>query len=290
MSVAERALQFAAGGDMLMGVLSPGQHASEIGLLIVVGGPQYRAGSHRQFVTLARHVAGAGIPALRFDVRGMGDSDGKQRSFEALDDDISAALAVFEQHTGVRRIVLFGLCDGASAALLHVARAGDPRVAGLVLLNPWVRSANSLARTHVKHYYGKRLLQGAFWRKLLAGGVRWSAFSGLARNLGRTLRPNEAATKNFRDAMADGWAAVQGPILLLLSEADLTAKEFVEFSSASHSWQEAMRIRSPHRVVLPGADHTCSEPAASELCERAILTWLQQHFHHRSNSISAVEE
>jgi hypothetical protein len=42
-------------------------------------------------------------------------------------------------------------------------------IAGLVLLNPWVRSEVSLAQTHIKHYYGQRLLQGEFWRKLLSG-------------------------------------------------------------------------------------------------------------------------
>ena len=44
------------------------------GLLIVVGGPQYRVGSHRQFVLLARNLSIAGIPVMRFDYRGMGDS------------------------------------------------------------------------------------------------------------------------------------------------------------------------------------------------------------------------
>ena len=39
-------------------------------MVIVVGGPQYRAGSHRQFTLLARHIAAAGYPVLRFDARG----------------------------------------------------------------------------------------------------------------------------------------------------------------------------------------------------------------------------
>jgi len=72
----EEALVFDCGGSSLIGVLSGAALAAERGVLIVVGGPQYRAGSHRQFTLLARHLAERGVPTLRFDYRGMGDSDG----------------------------------------------------------------------------------------------------------------------------------------------------------------------------------------------------------------------
>ncbi len=49
---------------------------ARLGVLIVVGGPQYRVGSHRQFVLLARALAARGFAAMRFDCTGMGDSDG----------------------------------------------------------------------------------------------------------------------------------------------------------------------------------------------------------------------
>src|SRR5690349_24048098 len=54
------------------------------GVLLVVGGPQYRVGSHRQFALLCRRLAGRGVPALRFDYRGMGDADGAARTFESV--------------------------------------------------------------------------------------------------------------------------------------------------------------------------------------------------------------
>ena len=151
----ESALVFPCEGDRLVGVVGAGHR--DLGVVIVVGGPQYRAGSHRQFVLLARHLAAQGFPVLRFDVRGMGDSEGAQRPFDALTPDIAAAIAALQsQQPQVRRVVLWGLCDGASAALLYLHERPDPRVQGLVLLNPWVRSEASLARTHVKHYYRQR--------------------------------------------------------------------------------------------------------------------------------------
>jgi len=94
MSLREEAITFACAGDSLVGVLATPEPASQadVAVLIVVGGPQVRAGSHRQFTLLARHLAAAGYAALRFDVRGMGDSTGDLKSFEHITPDIGAAI------------------------------------------------------------------------------------------------------------------------------------------------------------------------------------------------------
>ena len=96
----EQAITFACQGEQLVGVVSLPQGlptpTSTTGLIIVVGGPQYRAGSHRQFVLLARAVAAAGTPVLRFDYRGMGDSTGALHTFEKVNDDIAAAISALQ--------------------------------------------------------------------------------------------------------------------------------------------------------------------------------------------------
>ena len=57
-------------------------------------------------------------------------------------------------------------------------------VVALVLLNPWVRSTATLARTQIKLYYGQRLLQREFWLKLLYGQVGIiKAVKGLFRSI-----------------------------------------------------------------------------------------------------------
>lgn len=161
-SLAEEATVFSCEGRQLLGILHYAESASGVGVLIVTGGPQYRIGSHRQFLLLARAFAAAGVPTFRFDHRGSGDSEGHFLGFERIGADIAAAIAAFlERSPGLERVVLLGLCDAASAILLYAP--GDPRVGGLLLLNPWVRSAESEARALVKHYYGRRLLDRAFW-------------------------------------------------------------------------------------------------------------------------------
>lgn len=269
----EQPLWFACGRDRLPAIVSLPTTPHGAAVLIVVGGPQYRAGSHRQFVQLARALAHAGHPAMRFDVRGMGDATGALQTFEHIDADIDAALAAFASAlpTGMP-IVLWGLCDGASAALMAAPRLAA-RAAGLALANPWVRSADTLARTHVKHYYRQRLLERDFWLKLVRGGVGAAAIGGLLRNL-RLSRRAPADSADFRARMAAAAAAFGGPTLLLMSGQDLTAREFDEFTARDAGWQAAWQRRQPQRVDLAGADHTFSSAEAQQAAERATLEWL----------------
>ena len=244
MNFIELPIGFECAGARLQGVLCRPERAAQTGVVIVVGGPQYRAGSHRQFVSLARSLAAAGHAVLRFDVRGMGDSEGTPLGFEQIAPDIAAALDALQRELpSVRRAVLWGLCDGASAALLYLHENTDLRVAGLALANPWVRTHVSLARTHVKHYYLQRLREPAFWSKLLRGGVAWSALAGSLNSLrtafaSTSLPPAHAA---YPQRMASAWAAFGGPVLLILSEHDYTALEFEDFLTicGSHTGMSA---------------------------------------------------
>lgn len=285
MNFQELVTRFDCRGDSLFGIVSMPEAAATTGVLVVVGGPQYRAGSHRQFVSLARALAAAGFPTLRFDYRGMGDSEGALRNFEHCSEDIGAAIDAFvAAQPGLRQVVLWGLCDGASAALLYLQHRPDPRVAGLALLNPWVRSDASLAKTHVKHYYAQRLKEREFWMKLLSGKVAFGALSGFFGNIAKAFggSPRGAArAKNdgpFQQRMAQAWAAFTGPVLLLLSERDLTAQEFSEFTAADGAWQAALRARPGERVTLPDADHTCSTPGSQGAMESATARWLAKAF------------
>ena len=275
-AVTERALGFGCEGDALVGVLhEPAAPASDIGVVVVVGGPQYRAGSHRQFVLLARAIADAGFAVLRFDYRGMGDSEGLPRSFEDAGADIGIAIDTMQaQASSVRRVVLWGLCDGASAALLYLDETRDPRVQGLCLLNPWVRSQASLARTQVRHYYTRRLTQRAFWAKLLTGGVGSGAWRGLMDSLHaqRAARVDDGAS--FQQRMARAWAAFEGDILLVLSGDDLTAKEFADTARTDTAWARALHHPRLQQRDLPDADHTISDPDDRRSVERLTLAWL----------------
>ena len=278
MSVDEQAVVFECAGAALVGVLARPAGAARAGLVIIVGGPQYRAGSHRQFTLLARRLAREGVAVLRFDYRAMGDSDGPKTDFENTRPDIGAAIdLLISRCPEVREVALWGLCDGASAGLLYAGASDDARVTGLVLLNPWVRSDATLARTQVRHYYGQRLLQGEFWIKLLRGGV---GVGGALRELAGKLRLSArharvaAPGSTFQARMADALRRYGGRVLLILSGADFTAKEFVEYAGADAAWSGLLQRANLRRLDIPAADHTFSTAAWRAQVEEATLAWL----------------
>ena len=288
MQFEERALSFDCGGDCLFGVASVPAQPAERGVVVVVGGPQYRGGSHRQFTLLARHLAAQGIAVLRFDYRGMGDAEGEQRDFEMVGDDLRCAIDRFQAAVpAVREVVLWGLCDGASAALFYAAH--DARVQGVVLLNPWVRTEGGLAKATLKHYYRDRLLQPALWKKIFTGQFNYGAalrsFTGLLGAASGKAAPADTApaaaappaapsvsaapVPRIADPdlpplpgrMHDSLAAFQGKVLLILSGADLTAQEFRDAVQASRPWQKLLAAPRVTQHELAQADHTFSRRA-----------------------------
>lgn len=280
MNSRDEALIFDCAGERLFGILSRPEAARDIGVVIVVGGPQTRVGSHRQFVLLARSLAAAGFPVLRFDVRGMGDSTGEQRNFEHITPDILAAIDTLQTRCPeVRKIVLWGLCDAASAILLYRDETADPRIAGLCLLNPWVRSEASLARTQVKHYYGRRLLQKEFWAKLASGRLNvFAAVAELLRKLGQaSTKAQEGPQLSFQQRMARGLRHFDGRTLLILSGDDYTAKEFLEHVAGDAAWRGLLDRPGLTRIDIAAADHTFSSHEWRKTIDNACLAWLNQN-------------
>jgi len=83
--------------------------------------------------------------------------------------DKSAPMVAPMEMPTLEGVVIWGLCDAASAALFYAHQ--DPRVTGLVLLNPWVRTQAGEAKVYLKRYYVQRLLDRAFWKKIVT--LQW---------------------------------------------------------------------------------------------------------------------
>ena len=296
-SVTQTAVSFACHNDWLYGVISRPEPSAALkttsarGVLVVVGGPQYRIGSHRQFALLANDLAAQGIAVMRFDYRGMGDSEGEPRSFEQVDDDLRAACDCFmAQVPTLHEIVIWGLCDGASAALFYAHR--DPRVTALVLLNPWVRTSDGEAKAYLKHYYFKRALSPALWRKLLAGEFDFrgalSGFVDKARAAGgnRTIADTGAAASlnvslatvtndgTLPVRMQDGFTRFKGRVLLIMSGNDLTAKEFSDLVRGSVAWKKLLAAPHVRQWELKDANHTFSRDSWRREVANQTAEWV----------------
>jgi exosortase A-associated hydrolase 1 len=272
---------FRCGAADLVGVVHrPGDGVARLGVLIIVGGPQYRVGSHRQFTLMARALAKSGFAVMRFDYRGMGDSDASPRTFETVEEDLRAAIETFFRAApGLERVVLWGLCDAAAAILMHAPH--DARVSGFVLANPWVRSTAGEAKAYVRHYYGRRLLQRSFWANLLSGESNpASALISFLRDVrtayGRRGAPLAEAGSSFVERMRTGLQKSRLPTLLLMSERDLTASEFDDLANRDPAWQRALSREGVQVIRLAGADHTFSERSALELATTHCGDWLRR--------------
>lgn len=261
----------------LVGILSLPAAPGPRGVLIVTGGPQYRVGSHRQFVLLARALAAQGVPVLRFDLRGMGDSEGAPRGYRAADPDIAGALAqFFDAVPSLREVALWGLCDGATAAACHAPR--DARITALILLNPWVRSSAGLARATLRHYYLRRLLQGDFWRKLAAGCIRVGASLASLRQVPAATQQQPAQEGDApAPALLRALAHFQGKVLLILSGEDLDAREWQSLLDADPAWRAVAARGHWTQAQVDGANHTFASAAwrgeVEQLCARWLQSW-----------------
>lgn len=98
--------------------------------------------SHRSLRHLADHLAQAGIPSLRFDYHGSGDSAGVDEDPQRVDawlDSIRAAIRQVRSLSGCERVGLVGFRMGATFAAMI---AEQQQLACLVLWAPCVRGRN----------------------------------------------------------------------------------------------------------------------------------------------------
>jgi len=286
MTYTETAFTFTGSNrNQLVGIIhNPKKMAGDIGLLIVVGGPQYRIGAHRQYVHMARHAAGLGIPVMRFDYQGVGDSDGDYPGFEHVGPDIHHAIDEFLRQTpAIRSLAIWGLCEGASAILL--GGANHKSVSHIILANPWVRSESGLAKAYVKHYYFDRLKSPEFWRKIFSGNLKIkSALSGLKDNIKKAfgkktsedapaITPEENG-RSFVERMLSGMQDFQGKILLQLSGNDLVAREFDDLTSGDKAWRRTIRQKISDRADIAESDHTFSTEEWRRKVAVSTADWL----------------
>ncbi|MFO1197176.1 MAG: alpha/beta hydrolase [Burkholderiaceae bacterium] len=187
----ERAITLEGTQGPILGILAEPEGRCNAAVLIVAGQPQTRVGAHRMFVDLARGLAAQGVASLRFDCGGWGDSPGDAGAFEASAPDIARAAAFLARSLNSDApLWIWGLCDGASAAVLALPAVREAGVspAALCLVNPWVRSEASLGDAMIRTYYARRILSGEFWGRLLTGKVPLrNLFADPARHLAAKL-------------------------------------------------------------------------------------------------------
>lgn len=180
----------------LFGMFTPasGTTMPGVGCLVLNTGVNHRVGPHRINVKTARRLAAAGIPTLRFDLSGIGDSVAARSALEFRAQavaDMKAALDHLEQAHGLRRFLVFGICSGAENGL--ALALADPRVVGLLtfdgamFLTPGTRLERKLRRAAAFPLNAAVRASYPWWKDLTLWGAGDAA--ARARSLARLRAP-----------------------------------------------------------------------------------------------------
>ncbi|MFM7402931.1 MAG: hydrolase 1, exosortase A system-associated [Erythrobacter sp.] len=256
---------FACRSLTLAGTLDTAKGSS--GLLIASGGNEIRSGAFGGQAALAAQIAAAGFPVFRFDRRGIGDSEGENRSFRSSTRDIAAALDAFKAMAPqVSRVVALGNCDAASALMLASGAGCD----ALVLSNPWtfeqdaqgnIIDATTPPPAALRARYRDKLSNPKEIMRLLGGGVD---LGKLVRGVMAAMRPPPPPS-SLAQEMAAGLSGFTGEVRILLATADRTAQVF------EAGWDKGdSRVRR-----CEGASHAYVEPAHRAWLEEQLLEILR---------------
>ncbi|MCG6924072.1 MAG: alpha/beta hydrolase [Acidobacteria bacterium] len=262
----ERAVVFGE-GNILSGVVTePGDGASRTGVLLFNSGILHRIGPGRLHVRLARALAEAGIPTLRFDFSGLGESEARSDAVsyeERTVREAQAAMDVLAQD-GAERFVVFGICSGADNGL-RVALA-EPRVAGAALVALYTFGSRAFA---VDRYF-RQILTLEFWKRAASGGV--DVVSTVRNYLKRKRKPAAPVAEAGDEAqfwkmppadriVADFRSLTARGVELLLVYSRRSPAEF-NYRSVLRREVKALPAGASVRVeMFAGSDHTLTPRA-----------------------------
>ena len=123
--------------DNLVGVAQlPPAPSSRCGVLLLTPGMLHHVGPYRLHVRLARELATLGIPSLRYDLSGIGESLAVGQAGSSLEraaSEASQAMDRMQSEYAIETFVLFGICSGADDGL-YIGQHDD-RVVGLAMLD-----------------------------------------------------------------------------------------------------------------------------------------------------------
>ncbi|MDH5444136.1 MAG: hydrolase 1, exosortase A system-associated [Gammaproteobacteria bacterium] len=281
MNVAEKPVVFNCGDDELVGIIHQPDKPTKTGLILVVGGPQYRVGSHRQFVLLARYLAKNGVTVFRFDYRGMGDSSGELRTFESIREDLKATISFFKtSYRKIENFVLWGLCDAATANVFYACN--DPDIHGLILLNPWIRTESGEAGAYIKRYYSSQIINLDFWKRLINGEVAITksmlSFLSIIKKYKSKNTENVGDDESLPVRFLQGIKKYRGKVLIVLSGNDITAAEFKNQVAMNKDLKRELAKTSVTTINIKEANHTFSSKDWRSLVEELTFEWISDNF------------
>lgn len=286
-AVQERPYEVPWAGERLFGVLSePTRHAgSDMCVLLLNAGAIRHIGPNRMWVEAARRwAAGQGVPVLRLDLEGIGESDGDGERFDEMAElyapemaaQVQAALDVLERDGLGSRFVLSGLCSGACWSFLAVL--DDPRARAALMLNPRALFWDPTLDAVRDYRRGARRVSS--WRKALASGeVTPARVFALVREvpvaIPRRALSRRRARRGGGDRLDHAFDTIRdaGKRLHFRFSGDEPLLEELESEGRLAAMPRWPNITIGH---LPGQVHTLRPPEAQRAAHASLDACLQE--------------
>lgn len=260
-------LYFSADACQLFGWLHrpAGQASSDLGVVICKPFGYEAICGHRSMRALADAAAAAGVPALRFDLSGTGDSADCDVETDQIGwwiRDVAAAISALRRCTGVRRVCVVGFRLGALVGTL--AAAGGAGVDALVLVAPVIEG-----RRYVRELRTTSLAAAA---NLAAGSTDKRPPAGGAIEAGGFLL-SAASVARLSQLSLTALAEAPAAELLIIDRDDLPV---------ARAWAETLSHLGARTryLALPGFVKMMMTPPQFAAVPQALLAtiaeWLRQ--------------
>lgn len=269
--MSEESLQFGEGGRLAAILTVPdGGVKNKPVVVFLSAGLLHRVGPSRLHVTLARELAKRGVPSLRVDLAGKGDSPPRPglNNQQSVGADYAEIRALLDARFADAGRMLVGLCSGAdNAARLTI---DDPKVVGMGLLDPiCFADAGFHTRRLIDKYtspsrYAKKL------KRIVQGGSNGDA-EGEADSDPLALR--DLPTREQMKASIEAVGARGGRVLSIFTSYAVSLNYYNDEGQLGRVLEIPRYESFCTELFWPDAEHTYrTEPHRRRLSD-AVLSW-----------------
>jgi len=209
----ERLVTFENQGCKLYGVLGVPDGQPKGCVALVHGWSGCRMGPHQILVNTARMLNERGYAALRFDLRGRGESEGDTAAadLDGMIADTCEASRFLMRECNLPNAAVLGVCSGGNVAI--GAATLMPEITDLILwstlpFQTHKRTADDIKKTgSFVVDYVKKACRLSTWKKLVGGRVNF----GMVKRVlfGHYAAPQDAEGRNPKDSGRDIMAAFE---------------------------------------------------------------------------------
>ena len=240
-----------AAGERLAAVIcAPSGELEDLGVVLFTGGNYTRSHRNRMWVRAARELAERGVPSIRFDYHGVGDSTGSLvlELESPLEDDANGAADLLRRSTGVARLAFVATCFGGRTAMAASARREDVVSTTLFPL-PILTPATAPAVAPLRRRIRQQIKRSELGARLLRTPSVQRARTQVAHRRGA---PALVVSPRFR--RDTGSTAARAEVRFVMGE---TTKELPEARRLIEELRHHLRPEEHARILLevvPGTD------------------------------------